>query len=162
MIKPILSHVVILSENRVIAAQGRVPWKIPEDLKRFKQITFGHPVIMGRKTFEAIGKPLHGRLNIVVSRSKQKIAGVIFAGSIDMAIELAKRSGYETSEICIIGGGEIFNQTISMVDKLYLTIVHESIPGEVFYPDYSAFKQILFKHEGQVNGHIYTFVDLGK
>ncbi|MCL5432555.1 MAG: dihydrofolate reductase [Patescibacteria group bacterium] len=158
----LISIIVILSKNRVIAKNGEIPWKISEDLKRFRRITKGHPVIMGRKTFESIGKPLPGRTNVIITQnSKLKIQNCIVVHSLEKAIEEAKRSS-GSDEIFIIGGGQVFEQAIQLVDKLYLTIVDEEIDGDVFFPDYSDFKKIVFEQKRESQGYKYTFIDLEK
>ncbi|MCL5439011.1 MAG: dihydrofolate reductase [Patescibacteria group bacterium] len=165
--KPEISIAVILSKNRVIAKNGEIPWKISEDLKRFKRITFGHPVIMGRKTFETLPKPLDGRLNIVITHNDMiknqisKIKNVVAASSLKEAIEKAKKNP-GSDEIFIIGGGQIFEQVIGITDKLYLTIVDEEIDGDIFFPDYSDFRKVLFEEKRESQGYKYTFIDLVK
>lgn len=128
-----ISLVVARSENHAIGVANRLPWHIPEDLKRFKQITSGHPMIMGRKTFESIGKALPNRTNIVVTRNLSFTApGVLRAGSLDEALELAARSpGAE--EIFVIGGSEIFTLAIPRADRIYLTEVHRVVEGDAFF-----------------------------
>ena len=142
----ILSHVVACSENRVIGKDGKIPWHLSADLKYFKQVTMGHCLIMGRKTFESIGKPLPGRFSIVVSRGGHNPSSdqVAFVPSIDKAIALAKElSPHWGRETCIVGGGEIYRQTMNQVDRIYLTLVHEDYDGNTFYPeiDLNAFEQ---------------------
>ncbi len=154
-----VSLIVALSENLVIGKDNKLPWHISEDLKRFKEVTKGHPVIMGRKTFESIGRPLPGRLNIVITRnSGWKQEGVEVVSSLDEAIKLAKQK--DTEEIFVIGGGQIFEEAIKLADKLYLTIVHENIEGDTYFPDYSEFKKEVFKEEGQSNNLKFTFLEL--
>lgn len=125
-----------MSLNRVIGRGGKLPWHIPEDLKHFKKLTLGKPVIMGRKTFESIGKPLPGRANIVVSRSGFFADGIIPARSVDDALQeaekIAARDG--VTEIMIIGGAQVYEQSLAMTDRLYLTVVEETIEGDAFFP----------------------------
>jgi dihydrofolate reductase len=128
-----LSLVAAHSLDRVIGVENRLPWRISEDLKRFKQLTLGHSVIMGRKTFESIGKPLPKRRNIVVSRTKADLGpGVEVVASVDEALRLV---GAE-DEAFVIGGGEIYAQTLERADRLYLTIVETHVPGDAFFPAY--------------------------
>lgn len=124
-----------MGENRVIGAEGDLPWYLPKDLKRFKEKTIGHPVIMGRKTFNSLGgKPLKNRTNIILTRRKDfKVEGAKVVSSIDDAIEIASET--DPNEIFIIGGGEIYKATLSITDKIYLTIVHSSFEGDTFFPE---------------------------
>lgn len=122
--------VAALSRNRVIGNKGTLPWHIPEDLKRFKRITKGHPVLMGRKTFEALGKPLTERRNVVLT--SQKIPGV----ETYSVLADAFRALENEPTVFVIGGGEIFAQLIDHVDALYLTIVDNEYEGDTFFPPY--------------------------
>jgi dihydrofolate reductase len=117
--KQIISLVVAMNQDRVIGTNNQLPWQIPEDLKLFKQITWGKPIIMGRKTFESIARPLPGRKNIVLSRSLIKLNQIFSFQSLDQAIQ----ANLDAPEICIIGGGEIFKEAIAIANKLYLTLV---------------------------------------
>ena len=109
-------------------------WKLSDDLKMFKQLTMGHCIIMGRKTFESIGKPLPGRINIVVTTGNMEVEGVSRAIDLNHAVELARESGDE--EAFIIGGGQIFNYAIDLADKLYLTTVNAEFPeADIFLPE---------------------------
>ncbi len=130
-------QVVAVSLNGVIGANGDMPWSLPSDLKRFKQITMGKPVVMGRKTFESIGRPLPGRANIVISRSASyKVDGVHVVSSIDDALELATRLAKDTGaeEVCVIGGGEIYLQTLERTTRIYMTRVMAEMAGDTTYP----------------------------
>ena len=162
MNNPLISIVVAIGENtRVMGKEGKLPWEIPEDLKRFKEITSGHPIIMGRKTYKSIGKALPNRTNIIITRNPNFSApGCVVVDSLQKAIDEAKK--VENEEIFIIGGGEIFNEAISLVDKLYLTLVKGEIQGDVFFPEYAEFTHILSRSEHNSNGYSYTFLDLVK
>lgn len=128
-----ISFLLAASENNVIGKDNKLPWHLPNDLKFFKNTTWGMPVIMGRKTFESFGKPLSGRRNIVITRNKDwKAEGVEVAGSIDEAVELAKQS--DVKEVFIIGGGEIFKTYFPKADRIYLTRIHHSFDGDAFFP----------------------------
>jgi len=127
------SHIVAVSQNNVIGVQNKLPWNIPEDLKFFRNKTRGRTVIMGRKTFESLGSPLPQRLNIVISRS-QIFEGVIMAVNMDEAIGKAQKEK-NPHEIFIIGGGEIYKQSLSKVQKIYLTRIYRNYKGDVFYPE---------------------------
>jgi dihydrofolate reductase len=131
MIKTII---VAASENNVIGINNTLPWHLPDDLKFFKRITLGKPIVMGRKTFESLGRPLPGRLNIVLSRSTQTLPfGVLQFQDYDKAIDYLEDLGVE--EVCIIGGGIIFQEALDGVDQIYITRVHTLLSeGEVFFP----------------------------
>lgn len=155
-----ISIIVIISENRVIANKGDIPWKIPEDLKRFRKITMGHPVIMGRKTFETLPKEFAGRTNIVITRDgNYQAENAVVINSLEEAIEKAKKAP-GSEEIFIIGGGQIFQQAISMADKLYLTIVEGNWEGDTFFPDYPDFIKISYKEKKESGKIKYTFLNL--
>lgn len=137
-----ISLIVAMSENRVIGVNNQLPWHIPEDLKHFKRVTSSHPMIMGRKTFDSIGKPLPNRTNIVITRNAEfHVPGVVRAESLDKAIQIATQSpGAE--EIFVIGGGEIFKQSLEIARRIYLTTVHTKIAGDVYFPEIpSGFKK---------------------
>jgi dihydrofolate reductase len=159
-----ISLIVVTDKKRGIGKNGLIPWHISEDFKRFKEVTTGHPIIMGRKTWESLPiKPLPGRTNIIVTQnSKLKIKNAKVTDSIKNAIEVAKKQkGAE--EVFIIGGGQIFNQAIDLADKLYLTKIHSVFNADTFFPDYDAkFKKIVFQKEGESNGLKYTFLELEK
>lgn len=137
------SLIVAMAENRCIGKNNQMPWHISEDLKRFKALTMGHSVIMGRKTFEAIlghlKKPLPGRDNIIVTRNKNILypdSDIRQTLTIEHAIELAQSLADTNgkNEIFIIGGGEIFNQSLALAQRLYLTKVHCNVAGDAFFP----------------------------
>lgn len=131
-----LSLIVAMGENRVIGVENRLPWHIPEDLKRFKKITMGHPILMGRKTFESIGKPLPGRTNIVITRNKDfRADGTVSCGSLEEAIEWAMKAP-GNDEIFVIGGAEIFRHCLDKADRIYLTIVKWPFAGDTYLPSY--------------------------
>src|SRR5450432_2012376 len=129
-----LSHIVAASENNVIGSKNELPWNLPNDFKYFKNKTWGMPVIMGRKSYESLKKSLPGRINIVITnRPNWQPEDVFVVNNIDDAIEKAKEA--DAREIFIIGGGEIFKQTINIVSRIYLTRVHTTIDGDTFYPE---------------------------
>src|ERR1700753_4239037 len=117
-----VSIVVAISENHAIGKDNKLLWYLPRDLKHFKEITSGHTVIMGRKTYESVGKPLPNRRNIIVTRQDITIAGCEVVNSIEAAIELCKTQ----HEVFIIGGAEIYKQAMHLTDRIYLTIVHQN------------------------------------
>ena len=128
-----ISIIVAMSENSVIGLNNQLPWHISEDLKNFKKTTLNHCVIMGRKTYESIGKPLKDRRNIVISRSKSLlIDGVEVVNSLDRAISIVD----DSSEIFIIGGEQIYTISLPMATHLYVTKVNGEYKGDAFFPDY--------------------------
>ena len=133
-----ISLIVAVAENGVIGRNGALPWNVPSDLKTFRRITMGKPVVMGRKTFTSIGKPLPGRDNIVVTRDASfSASGTDHAASIDAALDIARRKATErgVDEIMVIGGAEIFALTLPMADRIYLTRIHARPDGDVVFPD---------------------------
>lgn len=118
--------------NREIGVDNQLPWHLPKDLKHFKEITSGHPIIMGRKTYESIGKPLPNRTNIVISRKKDWFEeGILIVGSIKEAIKFGQKID---EDIFIIGGGNIFEQTMDIADKLEVTEIKTNIEADTFFP----------------------------
>lgn len=118
--------------NREIGVENQLPWHLPKDLKHFKEITSGHPIIMGRKTYESIGKPLPNRTNIVISRKKDWFEeGILIVGSIKEAIKFGQKID---EDIFIIGGGNIFEQTMDIADKLEVTEIKTNIEADTFFP----------------------------
>ena len=133
-----LSAIVAMANNRAIGKDNQLLWHLPEDLKYFKRITMGKPIIMGRKTFESIGRPLPGRLNIVVTRqSTWSHKNVKVANTIDAAIRLASSQAFidGIDEVIFIGGAELYKAVLPNVDKLYLTRVNTEIEGDAFFPE---------------------------
>ncbi|MCE7069697.1 dihydrofolate reductase [Dyadobacter sp. CY327] len=127
-----ISIIVAVSENGVIGKDNELLWRLPDDLKRFKQLTLGHPMIMGRKTFESIGKPLPGRTSIVITSQKDFNAeGILVAHSLDEALDVAR--SLEGSEAFVIGGGEIYKQSLPLADRLYVTEVKTIIDGDTYF-----------------------------
>src|SRR5690349_5756939 len=128
---PKLSLIVAMTPNRVIGRDGTLPWRLSADLQRFKRITMGHPIIMGRKTFESIGRVLPGRTTIVVSRRKDySPTGALLAESLPAAIDLAGTS----DEAFIVGGSEIYRAALPLVQRLYITMVQADIQGDTYFP----------------------------
>lgn len=160
MNNPKLSLVVAISKNRAIGKNNKLLWYIPEDMKRFKAITSGHPIIMGRKTFESIGRPLPDRLNIVISHDPVYSApGCEKAGSLDEALELAKKQ--PTDEIFVIGGGQIFEQAMPLADRLYLTVIDAHVDdADTFFPEYPHFSKVLLEEDHVHDGLRFTFYEL--
>ena len=160
--------IAAVSQNNVIGNKGKIPWHISKDLKRFKKLTQGHAVIMGRKTYESIGKPLPNRINIIVTRDRNYFVSInrlidteiAVCNSLREAVRIAESKN--KGEIFIIGGGQIFKEAIKFTDKLYLTIVKGKFRGDAFFPDYSKFKKIVFKKESRDDNYHYTFIDIEK
>ena len=130
-----LSLIVAMAENRVIGREGRLPWHLSTDLRRFKQLTMGHHLLMGRKTFESLGRALPGRTSVVISRQTGYTApDAVVAQSLAQARQLA--AGDE--EVFVIGGGEIYGWALPSADRIYLTLVHAQVDGDTFFPELSA------------------------
>jgi len=141
MSRPRLSLIAALAKNRVIGIENRLPWKLPEDLAHFKALTLGYPILMGRKTFESLGRPLPGRRNIVITRNAAyQSAGCEIAASIPAAIDMCRQA----EEIFFIGGAELYKQVLPLVDRLYLTEVQIEEQGNAWFPEFdrSAFREI--------------------
>lgn len=133
----IISLIVAMDEERGIGVEGRLPWHLPADLKRFKSLTMGHHLITGRITYESIGNPLPGRTMIIVTRNPNyQPDGCLVARSLETAVEFA-RMGME-DEVFVIGGGDLFEQAIDLADRIYLTQVHAILPADVYFPEYSS------------------------
>lgn len=149
-----------MGKNRAIGKNNSLLWHIPEELKRFKSITMGHPIIMGRKTYESIGKPLPGRTNIVITRDEDYSSdGVEVVHSLEEALRFASLTQGD-DEIFVIGGGQIYQQAINLADKLYLTIVDDNPEADTYFPDYSAFSKIVFESTGEDAGFKFKFLKL--
>jgi dihydrofolate reductase len=131
-----ISLIVAMTDSRVIGVNNHLPWNIPEDLRRFKQITLGHPIVMGRKTFESIGRILPKRTNIVITRDRDyRVEGAMVCSSLEEALRWARQSpGGE--EIFVIGGAEVFRQAIPLATHIYLTEVHWPFEGDTFFPEF--------------------------
>ncbi len=158
--KPTISLIVAVAENNVIGGQNQMLWHIPDDFKHFKNVTMGKPCIMGRKTFESIveslGKPLPGRINIVISRKNPQYEGALTVKDIDEAIDQASKvEGVQ--EIMVIGGAQIYAQALPHADKIYLTRVHQSPEGDAFFP---ALNEIDWRVESEEKFPTHDFVTL--
>jgi dihydrofolate reductase len=154
-----ISIIAAVADNNVIGGNNKLLWHLPADLKRFKQLTLGHPVIMGRKTFESIGKPLPGRENVVITRNPNfKAEGITIVRSLDEVLK--KFSG---QDVFIIGGAEIYAQSMSLADKIFLTRIYQLFEGDSFFP---AIDERIWKvkreemHEpDEKNPYRYAFID---
>lgn len=125
-----ISLIWAMDENRGIGYQNQLPWHLPEDLKFFKRMTIGKPIAMGRKTFESIGKPLPGRENIIITRQELMVEGCTVIHDVN---ELQTR---QEPEVMVIGGAEIFKETLAMADRLYITKIHASFPADTYFPEF--------------------------
>ncbi|MCL4366546.1 dihydrofolate reductase [Patescibacteria group bacterium] len=150
----------IASGNRALGKDNKLIYQIPEDLKRFKDLTSGHAIIMGRKTFESIGRVLPDRINIVITRDLSYSAeGAVVVHSLDEALKQVR----DGDEVFVIGGGQIYQEAIGLADKLYLTIVEGNPEADTFFPDYSEFKRVVWQSEQQESrGFKYRFLELEK
>ena len=167
--KPTIAAVVAIGKNRELGKGGKLLWHIPDDLKRFKRLTKGHPIIMGRKTFESIvgyvGGPLPDRTNIVVTRNPDvyrdlRNPDILVAGSLEEAIDIAKQQP-GADEIHIGGGAELYKQALPMIDKLYLTLIDAEGEADSFFPPYEhLFAKKVFEEECEWNGLKYKWIDL--
>jgi len=148
--------IVAISKNRVIGDSNKLIWHLPADLKRFKEITTGHPIVMGRKTYESIGRPLPNRRNIIITRDNNyQVEGCEIVNSIEEALLLTN------SDCFIIGGGEIYKQSLHLVDKIYMTLVDEDFEGDTTFPEldkswYVSNQEDFLKDEK--NPHNYSFI----
>ena len=158
-----LSIIVAIAKDRAIGKSNQLLWHISEDLRRFKAITIGKPIIMGRKTYESIGKPLPGRRNLIITRNVNcQIEGCECYSSIEDAIETCK----QCDEVFIIGGGEIYKQTMSIADKLYLTVVDYKYDADTFFPEINMmeWEETSLEHfsKGEKFPHPFTFINYTK
>ncbi|MGB0495276.1 MAG: type 3 dihydrofolate reductase [Kangiellaceae bacterium] len=158
--KPIISLVAAMAKNRVIGKDNKMPWHLPADLQHFKHVTMSKPIVMGRKTFESIGRPLPGRENVIISKNRDYFAdGCIVVHSVEDALKLL----IDYQEIMIIGGGFLYSQTIKQADKLYLTFIDLEIEGDTCFPEYETLNLSEIKREKYVkdekNPYDYEFVD---
>ena len=154
-----LSLIVAVDENNGIGKDNKLPWHLPADLKHFKALTTGHPIIMGRKTFESIGKALPNRRNIVISRQTDYVAeGVSVVSSLDEALEICKTD----DESFVIGGAEIFKYALPLANILYLTVIHHEFNADTFFPEINKENWIEAEsttHEpDEKNIYAYTFI----
>jgi dihydrofolate reductase len=150
----IISLIAAMAENRVIGYRNTIPWNIPSDQKRFKDITMGHAVIFGRKTFEIIGRPLPGRKNIVLTHRRElHPKGAVVAHSLEDAFAACE----DKDEVFICGGGMVFQETISLAQRVYLTVVHRTYEGDTFFPEMPAYFHEI-KREEIADMPPYSFV----
>lgn len=162
--KPVIAAIVAMAQNRVIGRDNALPWHIPADLKYFKAVTMGKPMIMGRKCYDSLGRPLPGRANIVISRTQNAPPinenGPFYVASLEAALKEAGKTA--SQDIMIIGGGEIYRQAMPLVQRLYLTLVHRDYEGDVFFPDFSWDDWRIVSQEGHDGEPEFTFFTLEK
>jgi len=156
----IISLLVAMDEKRGIGKDGKLPWRLSSDLKRFRALTMGHHIIVGRKTFESIGKPLPGRQTIVVTRNTAyTVEGCLVAGSVQAALSLAEARG--ESEAFIIGGADIYAQALPLADRVYLTEVHAEVDADTYFPEFDRSnwleKKSVYQPADNKNQYAYTF-----
>jgi len=152
-----ISIIAAVADNRVIGKGLELPWYLPPDLKYFRSITMGKPIVMGRLTFDSVGSPLPGRTNIVVSSNKDvQIDGVKVANSIDQALSLAQKESARigVGEIIIAGGAQIYEATLNLCTRIYITEVHQNPEGDIFFPivDWDAWSEVSRKFHSPANG----------
>ena len=131
--KPRISLIVAMAMNRVIGIDNTLPWHLPADLKHFKALTMGHHIVMGRKTYDSIGRPLPGRTSVVVTRNRElKIEGCIIGHTLDQAIAACNGD----DEIFVIGGAELYAQALPIADRLYITEIQKAVRGDAYFSDF--------------------------
>jgi dihydrofolate reductase len=156
-----LSIIVALSENNVIGRDNGLPWRLSADLKRLKALTMGHHIIMGRRTWESLGRPLRGRENVVITRDKNFVAeGATVVHSLEEALNISSAD----SEVFIFGGGKVFQEALPKVNKIYLTKVHTTIEGDTFFPEINKDEwtevEKLFCTKDEKNQFDYSFITM--
>ena len=158
----IVSAVVAIAENHAIGKNNQLLWHLPNDLKHFRLITTGHTVIMGRKTYESVGKPLPNRRNIIITRQQIEIAGCEVVSSIEEALALCAAE----QEVFIVGGAEIYKLAMPLTDRIYLTIVHQSFDADAFFPEINKTEWTETQREDhpadEKNAIPYSFITLNR
>jgi dihydrofolate reductase len=162
-----LSLIVAVSRNGVIGLDNQLPWHLPEDLKYFKSVTMGKPIVMGRKTYDSIGRPLPGRTNIVITRDPSWHAdGVVVAQSLEYALDMGRKASAEAGveEVMVIGGEQIYRMTLPAADRLYLTQVDADVEGDAFFPEIDAaqWHQVNEQLPMLTDTHPYRFLTLDR
>jgi dihydrofolate reductase len=160
-----IALIVAASQNNVIGLDNQLPWHLPEDLQYFKSVTMGKPILMGRKTYDSIGRPLPGRTNIVLTRDANWTAdGVQVVNDLDSAIAASEKAcaAADSGELMIIGGEQIYRKFLPVASKLYLTKVEAEIEGDAFFPDINStqWQQVAEKIPEKVGNYSYRFVVL--
>lgn len=155
-----ISTIAAIGENRELGKKNELIWPIRDDLKRVKELTMGHPIIMGQNTYESIGRPLPGRTNIVLTQDTTYAPeGCVMAHSLDEAFKKARE--VEDEEIFIFGGAYVYQQTIEMTDRLYLTLIHDTdSEADAFFPEYTEFTKVIETEEREQDGLKYDWLIL--
>lgn len=157
--RPLISLLAALAQDRAIGRGNTMPWHLPDDLKRFKALTLGKPILMGRKTAQSLGRALPGRLNLVLTRSGEvPFAGMQAVDSLEQALELTAQAGAD--ELCVIGGGQVYAQLLDQADRLYLTHVHTRVAdADAFFPawDHAGWKEVARAHHPADAQHALAF-----
>ena len=161
-----VAMIVAMAQNNVIGQNNQLPWRIPADLKYFKSVTMGKPMVMGRKTFESIGKPLPGRTTIVVTTNRRfNFDGVLVAHSVDEALRMAGKVaiGGGANEIMVVGGAQLYLECLPVVDRLYLTEIKATVDGDAYFPSLGSFSDWRLESrddfpKDEQNEHPYSFV----
>jgi dihydrofolate reductase len=159
--QPLISLIAAMAQNGTIGRDNGLPWRLADDLKRFKTLTMGKPLLMGRKTYESVGRPLPGRTNIVLTRDRDwRADGVVVVRSLGQALSFAR----DAEELIAIGGAEIYRLLMPFARRLYLTLVHAEIPGDTFFPDFDSTQWAdveCHSHPAdERNAYAFTFVTL--
>lgn len=158
---PLCSIVVAVAENGVIGSGNQLPWRLPDDLRRFKELTMGKPMVMGRRTFDSIGRPLPGRTSIIVTRNADlRIPGCLVAHSLEAALNAAG----DTPEIVIVGGAELYRSALPRVGIVHLTRVHAEVPGDTHFPKLQPEQwreELLSRHPAdERHAHAFSYLTL--
>lgn len=163
MQEPLICAIAAIGKNRELGTKNQLSWRISDDFKRVKELTMGHPLVMGRKTYESIGRPLPGRTNIVITRDQNYVAeGCVVVNSIENALAEARK--VEDKEIFIFGGAEIYKLALPYTDRLYLTLIDDEDPkADAFFPDYTTdFEDITHHGVREHEGLKYEWVDFDR
>lgn len=156
-----IALIAAMANNRVIGKDNQMPWHLPEDLRHFKAMTLGKPIVMGRKTFDSIGRALPGRHNIVISRQE----GLVIEGTTCVSsFEAAMKAAGDVEELVVIGGGQLYEATLVLADKLYLTEINLDVDGDTYFPEWNDGSWSLTDEESNLNdkGLQYRFISLMK
>lgn len=155
-----ISAIAAISKNRGLGKDGKLLFHIPSDFQRMKELTRGHPIIMGRKTYESIGRILPGRTNIIITHDNEySVAGALVVGSFEEALEKAQEAE-GSEEVFIFGGGQIYKEALPDIERLYLTVVDKEVEADAFFPDYKEFTKVIEKEERQDWDYPYSFLTL--
>jgi len=154
---PHLSIIAAIAKHHVIGIDNTLPWRLPEDLKRFKALTMGHHIIMGRKTYESLGRLLPGRTTVIVSRNRDyTVPGALVVASLQQALEACGND----EEIFVIGGAELYREALPMADRLYMTEIDAEFAGDAYFPEYprSGWREVAREHHVSADGLPFSYV----